>query len=249
MLLSFIPVLRKKFTPAAATLPAADAYDLWASVYDNQPGNLMLSLDEQVFTELLGRINPSNAHIIDIGCGTGRHWQKIVEKKPATLTGADVSAKMLEELKLKFPFARVEHITNIKLNNIPTASCDIIVSTLTIAHIENITELFTEWQRILKPGGDILLTDFHPGLLAKGGKRNFFNNGREVIIKNYVHSLDQIKLKAFENNFYPVFTKEMKIDKSMIQFYHEANALHVYERYKGSPVIYGMHLKKNYAAE
>lgn len=249
MHLSILPGLKKRFGAKAVTLEAATAYNLWAPNYDQQPGNLMLHLDDLLFSDLLGRVQVANARVVDIGCGTGRHWKKIMSFGPGSLTGIDVSLNMLDRLKQKYPAAKVQHVSNIHLSTLENETCDIIVSTLTIAHIQGLRELLSEWQRILRPGGDILLTDFHPDLLLKGGKRNFFNEGKEVVIKNYLHSVNEVKLKSFENNLYPVFTKELKIDETMKTYYHRSNALHIYERYKGSPVIYGMHLKKNYAIE
>src|SRR6187200_2372770 len=74
------------------------AYDLWAGSYDSQPGNLMLVLDEEVFSGLLGRINIKNSTIADVGCGTGRHWKQILDNEPKKLIGFDVSGEMLKIL-------------------------------------------------------------------------------------------------------------------------------------------------------
>ena len=63
-----------------------EAYNIWAENYDSQPGNLMLDLDEQVFSELLTNTPIKNKHVADIGCGTGRHWNRIFGGVPATLT-------------------------------------------------------------------------------------------------------------------------------------------------------------------
>ena len=58
-----------------------EAYDLWSENYDMQPGNLMLDLDEILFSKLLTTLEIKNKDIADIGCGTGRHWTKILKKR------------------------------------------------------------------------------------------------------------------------------------------------------------------------
>src|ERR1700739_4463189 len=68
-----------------------EAYNLWALNYDVQPGNLMLDLDEILFSKLLAAIDIKNKAVADIGCGTGRHWDKILRGGPASLAGFDVS--------------------------------------------------------------------------------------------------------------------------------------------------------------
>ena len=91
------------------------AYNLWANSYDNQPDNLMLALDEEIFSGLLNTINIKNKIIADVGCGTGRHWKKIFDKEPQKLIGFDVSEEMLQMLKQKFPKAETHHLINNKL--------------------------------------------------------------------------------------------------------------------------------------
>ena len=64
-------------------LDAEEAYKIWSANYDDQAGNLMLDLDEKVFSDLIENIDITGKEIADIGCGTGRHWQKIYSKNPS----------------------------------------------------------------------------------------------------------------------------------------------------------------------
>ena len=100
-----------KHSPAVKDTEPEMAYDLWAGTYDIQPGNLMLALDEEVFSSLLNPIKLHNKVVIDVGCGTGRHWQKILDKAPAKLIGFDVSMEMLKILQQKFPHAETHRLT------------------------------------------------------------------------------------------------------------------------------------------
>ena len=79
------------FPSAIKEKDSVEAYDIWSKNYDEQPDNLMLDLDEAVFTKLLASLPIQNKKVADIGCGTGRHWQKILNLRPAKLTGFDVS--------------------------------------------------------------------------------------------------------------------------------------------------------------
>ena len=112
------------------------AYDLWAADYDSQPDNMMLAWDEEIFSDLINHIDLKNKIIADIGCGTGRHWKKIFAREPKKLIGFDVSEGMLKMLQQKFPQAETHHLINDELKELENESCDIIFSTLTIAHIE-----------------------------------------------------------------------------------------------------------------
>jgi hypothetical protein len=96
----------------------------------------------------------------------------------------------------------------------------------------------------LKHGGDIIITDFHPGTLAYGGKRTFKHHDTQIVVQNYVHQLAEIKEIMLNNNFTLVAQEEVKIDEKVKHYYANQNALRVYESYKGFPIIYGLHFTK-----
>jgi len=223
---------------------AAAAYDLWSSTYDEQPGNLMMDLDEIIFSSLLDSLEIKDKVIADIGCGTGRHWPKILNKTPGQLHGYDVSEGMLSKLRQKFPEAHTRRICDNNLPHLPASFLDIILSTLTIAHIENIEEVIKAWSRVLKNNGDIIITDFHPAALAYGGERTFQYKNQRLAVKNYVHSIDQIEKLAAENGLAVISKEERRVDDAVKYYYEQQNALPVFEKFKNMPIIYGIHLKK-----
>jgi len=234
----------KKLNPVAETEPE-EGYDLWSESYDLQPDNLMLAYDELVFKALSSHIDFNNKIIADVGCGTGRHWKKILDHKPLRLIGYDVSGGMLKILKQKFPGAETYQCSdNNKLAGLNTSECDIIISTLALAHIQNPENALKEWNRILKPGGVILITDYHPVALAMGGNRTFTSGVKTISIKNYVHTIEKLKMIFKVNHFEIMDFDEKLIDDSVRHYYEKQNAIHVFERFKNVPIIYGMYLKK-----
>jgi ubiquinone/menaquinone biosynthesis C-methylase UbiE len=222
----------------------APAYDLWAAAYDNQPGNLMLDLDEQVFGDLLSQSKIEGKVIADIGCGTGRHWTKIYGLRPARLIGYDVSAGMLARLKEKFPPAETYQLSGNRLAELADQCCDLVVSTLAIAHIPDPAIALREWDRVLKPGGEVIITDYHPEALAKGGRRTFKHEGKTMAVKNYVHSIDKVRALTKQVGWSEIQFTERVIDDSVRGYYERQNALHLFDEYKDIPIIYGIHLKK-----
>jgi ubiquinone/menaquinone biosynthesis C-methylase UbiE len=230
---------------AAILKNAEDAYDLWSKTYDFQPDNLMLELDNLIFSQLIQTVNIEGKVIGDIGCGTGRHWQQLIDGHPKSLTGFDLSEGMLKRLKEKFPTAIVKKILDNSFREEEDGHYDIIISTLTIAHIKNVYEALQAWSRILKKGADIIITDFHPNLLARGGKRTFTDKQQQFTVVNYVHSTDKLKKMFRKQNFFVVKEIEIKIDESLRSYYEKQNAIAVFNQFKGVPVIYGLHLKKH----
>ena len=223
------------------------AYDIWSKEYDQQPDNLMLALDEQIFTALSNQTSITGKMLADIGCGTGRHWKFLLDKRPKSLAGYDVSRGMLEKLKQKFPEAETHRLERDLLPDIDSSSIDLLISTLTVAHIENIGEAFTEWNRVVKPGGNLIITDYHPQALAKGGKRTFKQGQTLFAVRNYIHTLQHIREIADVLNWELVQFIEKRIDESMRPYYSKQGAEKIFENFKGVPIIYGMLLKKKNA--
>lgn len=221
-----------------------EAYDIWAENYDLQPGNLMLDLDEILFAKLLANLNLENKAIADIGCGTGRHWAKIFKQNPESLTGFDVSPGMLKKLSDKFPEAKTYVIADNNFEDIANDTYDAILSTLTVAHIEGIEDALQTWCRIIKKHGDMIITDFHPNALASGGKRTFRHGNKHIAVQNFVHTTDIIKQIILKEGFTVIAHQEIKVDETVKHYYEQQNALHVYEKFKGQSIIYGIHFRR-----
>ncbi len=239
--------LFKKYLPGQnkiKQIEPAEAYDLWSPDYDDQPGNLMLDLDELIFSHLLEGVDISGKTIYDMGCGTGRHWKKLMDKAPSKLTGFDVSTGMLLKLKAKFPSASVKQIDDSTRIDAESSSCNVLISTLTVAHIKNIQEVLTEWCRLLKPRSDIIITDFHPDALSLGAQRTFRHNNRTMVVNNYIHNVESIKGILFAEGFHICAEESRKVDETVKHYYLAKNAIDIYDRFYGIPIIYGLHVKR-----
>jgi ubiquinone/menaquinone biosynthesis C-methylase UbiE len=236
------PSLRKESEPAAA-------YDIWALSYDHQPDNLMLALDEELCGGLLARTFVTRRVIVDIGCGTGRHWKKLFDRQPSRLIGYDVSAGMLDILRQKHPQAETYLLNDQHLPELAHASCDLVLSTLTVAHIPDLGAALTEWCRVLKPGGQMIITDYHPTALIKGGQRTFRKDDKVIAIKNHIYPVREVLAMAHASGLEKLSLTETRIDDTMRSYYEKQNALSVFNRFRGVPIIYGIHLKKTDAAQ
>jgi ubiquinone/menaquinone biosynthesis C-methylase UbiE len=232
----YFPTLRKK------ELEPAKAYDQWSEGYDDQPGNLMLALDEEVCSELLAKIAIRGKTVADVGCGTGRHWARLLEAQPVRLAGYDVSPGMLGILQKKYPAAETHLLKNERLPDLADKSCDLVLSTLTVAHISDIASAMREWCRVLKPGGSMLITDYHPDALVRGGQRTFRHHDRVLAVRNHIHPLARLREIAGELDLQVVRCIEKEIDESVRPYYEQQKALALFDRFYGTRIIYGLHL-------
>ena len=230
--------------PRPRRVEPAAAYDLWAETYDENPPNLILRLEDSIFSRLLERIDLADRNVVDFGCGTGRHWGQILKCKPHALTGYDVSAEMLNRLRRKIPEARAHLLHDCALRETPSSSTDVVVSTLALSYVADLDGALREWNRILCSNGNVLLTDLHPVALEKGADRTFRHDGRLLAIENHVHSIDRIRLVTRRLGWAEVELLELQIDSTLRHYYEDQGALPVYERFRDTPIVYGMRLTK-----
>jgi len=230
------------WSPVSEKEPA-EGYNLWAGSYDNQPDNLILHLDEEIFSELLTAAGINGKIVADIGCGTGRHWEKLYSMNPARLAGYDVSEAMLQQLRVKYPGAETYLLQN-NMNLYAGTAFDAIVSTLTVAHIENFETVLKHWDITLKPGADIIITDYHPEALKRNAKRTFKHKGKTISLKSYVYPVDMIREKAKQLGWKELRFTERVIDDSVKPFYEKQNAIALFEKYQGLPLVYGIYFNK-----
>lgn len=204
----------------------------------------MLDLDKILFSKLIEKVDLRGKIIADIGCGTGRHWPEILIHEPLQLRGYDVSVGMLKKLKEKFPEAMAIKTHDDLLTDLPDRSCDILISTLTMAHLTDAENALKAWCRVLQLNSELIITDFHPDTLAYGGKRTFHHLGKSIAVQNFVYSTSYIKDFLKQYGFSVMYEEHRNIDQSVKHYYQEQQALSVYEQFKGMPIIYGLHLKR-----
>ncbi|MCP4994457.1 MAG: class I SAM-dependent methyltransferase [Gammaproteobacteria bacterium] len=104
----------------------------------------------------------SGQSVMDVGCGTGvlaRHEMDVVGPE-GLVVGVDPSEGMLAE-------AVNRGVSNVAMGRgecLPLAdqSVDFVSMGYALRHVSDLAEAFTEYQRVLKPGGTLLLLEIAP---------------------------------------------------------------------------------------
>src|SRR4029077_8140740 len=174
-------------------LSPLEGYNRWAATYDELRDNVVFALESPLFSEMLALVPIEGNSVVDMGCGTGRHWPEILLRKPAAITGVDPSPKMLERLQGHYPDAWTICSMGDHVPEIADASCHIVVSTLALAHIPAAVRAMNEWARILRRGGSVLITDFHPDAIRAGMKRTFESEDGTFEIEHHATDLETLR--------------------------------------------------------
>jgi len=138
---------------------AADSYDAHAA------------LQVEVGTRLLERLDfvkNTPTRVVDIGCGTGVITRALQQRyKNAQVIGLDLAHGMATHADKKRRWLAKERYICADMEKLPLAthSVDMIVSNLALQWLDDLTAVFTEFQRVLRPDGVVLFASFGPDTL------------------------------------------------------------------------------------
>ena len=152
-------------------------YALWATTYDIGR-NPLIEVEEGPVEQLLDGLSISS--VLDVGTGTGRYAIKFA-RLGVHVTAIDASAPMLDLAKQK---AAAENLNiDFRLagwdDDLPydASSFDLVVCALMLSHIPNLTQFAQKFHHLLQPDGHMLLTAFHPDVIAHGRRTIFGRPG------------------------------------------------------------------------
>lgn len=162
-----------------------DAYDRWSQNYDNQR-NLTRDLDAALLPELAPPL--SGRLVVEVGCGTGKNSQWLATQC-ARLIGVDFSAGMLQLARRRVP---APHFQLVQADvtapwPLPAAFADVVLFNLVLEHVASLPPVFHEAARVLRPGGDLFVSEYHPARLAAGGGATIAGEGG-VVFGSYLNT-------------------------------------------------------------
>jgi ubiquinone/menaquinone biosynthesis C-methylase UbiE len=106
----------------------------------------------------------SGLDVVDLGCGTGIYAQYFIAQGVRSLTCVDVSESMVEIVRAKLGDRVTAYVQDLSLG-LPqqkSASADVIVCPLVLHYVEDLTVVFKEIHRVLKPAGYMVFSTHHP---------------------------------------------------------------------------------------
>lgn len=176
----------------------ASAYDRWAALYDHDD-NATRDLD----AEVVRREAPASARgdVVEAGCGTGKNTAWLAGRA-RTVTALDFSAGMLATARRRVPDANVRWVHHdIRLAwPVEPESADLVLVNLVLEHVRDVTPVFREAARALRPGGDVFLCELHPDRQRRGGQAHFADpgTGDTVYVEAYRHSISELVNAALD---------------------------------------------------
>lgn len=138
--------------------PVQEEYEKLASFYDRRWAFYINATVQATLKRITIR---DQASVLDLGCGTGVLLQRLTKQYPtAKLSGLDTSAAMLA-------IAQQKRLDSVQLQTgaadqlpFPEHHFDLVISTSAFHYFQNPEKAFQEIRRVLKPQGQLTLTDW-----------------------------------------------------------------------------------------
>lgn len=217
--------------PAAVRLPTREAYDLWATIYDDEDNPLVV-LEESHIRRLLPDVD--GLQVLDAGCGTGRH-SLLLSQAGAEVTAIDFSESMLAKARAKPGADQVQFRHHDLSEPFPfdREQFDRVISTLVVDHIADLAAFFAELRRVCRPDGTVVVTVMHPAMMLRGAQARFTDpeTGALTLPASEQHEVSDYVMAAVQSGLSIASMSEHLVDEDLASKSERAR------RYLGWPML------------
>ena len=173
---------------------ASEGYARWAPLYPPCAHNPLMEAEALSLGRLISGVAAKRA--LDVGTGTGRNVELLRATATPYVVGIDLSPAMLACGGKQFPRVCGD------AHRLPfrPESFDLVCSSLMCGDIADLGAWIHEAARVVKPGGHVVYSDFHPSWSASGWRRTFTGaDGRTYQLPLFAHAIEQ-HLELLEQN-------------------------------------------------
>ncbi|QNM06705.1 class I SAM-dependent methyltransferase [Qiania dongpingensis] len=120
--------------------------------------------------------------VLDLGCGYGWHCIYAMEHGAASVTGIDLSEKMLEVARKKTAYSQVRYIQMpIEEIDFEKDSFDVVLSSLAFHYVKSFPETLDKVSSCLVSGGDFIFSAEHPIFTSYGTQDWYYGASGEIL--------------------------------------------------------------------
>lgn len=183
-------------------------FDQEAALWDSNPGRVKVAAD--IARTIIDEVVPSaDMDVLDFGCGTGL-LTVALQPFVRSITGVDSSQGMLDVFLGKIEDNGLKNVRaqylDLDHGDVLTGPYHLIVSSMTLHHIREISPLLNQFHQALHPSGKLCIAD----LDSDGGRFHDVNDG----VFHFGFDRDDLQHKLINAEFADIrITQAARIEK------------------------------------
>jgi malonyl-CoA O-methyltransferase len=212
------------------------AYQRWAPLYAPVAHNPLMRAEQQAM--LLYRPEVAGLRVLDLACGQGRYAQLLTQAQAGEVIALDFCMPMLTQVPsgsrvcasmMQLPFA--------------ADTFDVVISGLALGHATGVYPWMTEIARVLRSGGTLLYSDFHPDAARAGLIRSFKDTDNETcFVPHAEYSVDAQIDAADSAGLRVEVVHEVRVGIELREQF--AKCEEFYRNWDGLPIVLVMRARK-----
>jgi ubiquinone/menaquinone biosynthesis C-methylase UbiE/ribosomal protein S18 acetylase RimI-like enzyme len=163
------------------------AYDQWAEIYDHDANR---TRDQAALVLRQARLDLAGREVLEIGCGTGRNTEWLIAQG-ARVVALDLSVEMMRRAQARLGSSAARFVRHDIRSPWPLRdrSVDCVIVALVLEHVEDVSAVFAECGRVVRPGGEMWLCELHPIRQLQGSVAEFTHprTGEPVRVAAFLH--------------------------------------------------------------
>lgn len=220
-----------------SALSARDGYRLWAPRYNAETA--VSHLEEILVTGF--NVPTDDRVLLDVGCGTGR---RLSHANASVAVGIDLSPEMLA----RAIGTRTVAAADVLALPLRDGWFDVIWCRLVLGHMRDVAAAYAELSRVCRPGGAVIVTDFHATAIKAGHRRTFRDpSGAIVEVEHHVYVPATHVAAAQAVGLELLAQREGAIGPDVREFFAKVNRLDAYQAQIGLPVVLALSFQKSAA--
>jgi SAM-dependent methyltransferase len=205
------------------------AYERWAPGYPPIAHNPLMRVEQVAMMEAWPDV--TGRRVLDLACGSGRYSRSLEESGAADVFSLDFCMPMLRQVS-------GSHRVRASMMQLPfRAACfDVVVSGLALGHSTGVRAWVSGVSRVLREGGTLLYSDFHPEAARAGLTRSFKDvDNVTLTVPHQLFSVEEQRAAVADAGMELQIVRELRVGYELQEPFSGSESF--YGRWHGLPIV------------
>jgi ubiquinone/menaquinone biosynthesis C-methylase UbiE len=205
------------------------AYERWAPLYPPSAHNPLMRAEQRAMLEHMPPVAGRRA--LDLACGSGRYSRLLADAQADQIVALDFCVPMLRQVS-----AAAAVCGSMMQLQFADETFDVVISGLALGHAPSLRDWMAEAARVLRGGGTLLYSDFHPEASRAGLPRTFKDgDGRLRTVPHWNYEATLQREAARAANLTVDIVHEVRVGVELREPF--ADSAKFYRRWDGLPIV------------